>query len=174
MLYTPATTAPALGLRRELYRLFEDVVGRGPAGRSEWTPAVDIRETDQELTFAIEVAGSEPSDVEVTTENGILTVQGQRPEDWNEEEGRYHLLERGYGSFVRRFQLPEGVDVDKIQADVDNGLLQVRIPKSALPQPRKIHVNAGTGASNRAKSAVSRGDGRQDSPMPVTKARVAK
>jgi HSP20 family protein len=173
MLYAPAMTTPGFGFRRDIVRLFEDALGRGQAGRSEWAPAVDIHETDQELTFAIEIAGSESGDVEVTTENGVLTVRGERTEEWK-DEGRYHLLERGYGSFIRRFQLPDGVDIDKIEAEVENGLLQVRIPKSALPQPKKILVKARAATSNSTKPAIGRGESRQDSPMPVAKTGLVK
>jgi HSP20 family protein len=173
MRYAPAMTTPALGFQRDIVRLFEDVLGRGQTGRSEWTPAVDIRETDQELTFAIEIAGSESGDVEVTTENGVLTVYGERIDEWK-DEGRYHLLERGNGSFIRRFQLPDGVDIDKIEAEVENGLLQVRIPKSALPQPKKIPVKARAAISNVTKPAIGRGEGHQDSPMTAAKTRAAK
>jgi HSP20 family protein len=173
MLYAPAMNTPALGLRRDIFQLFENALGRGQAGRNEWAPAVDIRETDQDLTFTIEIAGSESSDVEVTTENGVLTVHGERTEEWK-DEGRYHLAERGSGSFIRRFQLPDGVDTDKIEAEVENGLLQVRIPKSALPQPKKVNVKARTAISNPGKPVIGRGDSRQDSPMTPVKTRLAK
>jgi HSP20 family protein len=172
MLYAPTMTTPNLGLRRDIFRLFEDALGRGQTGRNEWAPAVDIRETDQELTFVIEIAGSEPGDVDVTTENGVLTVHCERTEEWK-DEGRYHLVERGSGSFIRRFQLPDGVDTDKIEAEVENGLLQVRIPKSALPQPKKVNVKARAGI-NPTKPVIGRGDSRQDSPMTAVKARLAK
>ena len=166
-------TTPALGLRRDIFRLFEDALGRGQTGRTEWAPAVDIRETDQELTFAIEIAGSESGDIDVTTENGVLTVHGERTEEWK-DEGRYHLVERGSGSFIRRFQLPEGVDTDKIEAEVENGLLQVRIPKSALPQPKKVNVKARAAISNPTKPVIGRSETRQDSPVTVAKTRLAK
>lgn len=162
MLYAPAMNTPALGLRRDIFQLFENALGRGQVGRIDWTPAVDIRETDQDLTFAIELAGSDSNDVEVTTENGVLTVHGERTDEWK-DEGRYHLVERGSGSFIRRFQLPDGIDTDKIEAEVENGLLQVRIPKSALPQPKKINVKA-PGTNGNLTKAV----------MTPVKARIAK
>jgi HSP20 family protein len=173
MLYAPAMNTPALGLRRDIFQLFENALGRGQVGRIEWTPAVDIRETDQDLTFAIELAGSDSNDVEVTTENGVLTVHGERTDEWK-DEGRYHLVERGSGSFIRRFQLPDGIDTDKIEAEVENGLLQVRIPKSALPQPKKINVKAPAANGNLNKSAIGRAESRQDSPMTPAKGRIAK
>jgi HSP20 family protein len=173
MLYTPATTTPTLGLQRELYRLFEGAITQGKPDQNEWTPLVDIRETDRELNFAVEIAGSDAGDIDVTTENGVLTIRGERREEWK-DEGRYHLVERGYGSFTRRFQLPEGVEIDKIQADVENGLLQVRIPKSAMPQPKTIQVKAVTHSKNGGQLASGRGEGRQDAPTTVAKTRAAK
>jgi HSP20 family protein len=173
MLYTPAMTTPTLGLQRELYRLFEGALAQSKPDQHEWTPLVDIRETDRELIFAIEIAGSDASDVNVTTESGVLTIRGERSEEWK-DEGRYHLVERGYGSFIRRFQLPDGVDTDKIQADVENGLLQVRIPKSAMPQPKTIRVKAVANGKNGSQLSSSRGEGRQDVPATVPKARAAK
>lgn len=175
MLYTPTMNAPTLGLQRELYRLFEGAIaqGNGPStsDRGEWSPQVDIRETDRELTFVIDCAGSEASDVNVTTDNGVLTIRGERTEQWK-DEGRYHLVERGYGAFVRRFQLPDGVEADKIQADVQNGLLQVRIPKSAMPQPKTIHVKAITDSNTRGQLNNGRGEGRQDAQPTAGKARA--
>ena len=172
MLYAHVTTSPVFGLRREIDRLFEQTFGRGQAGLSEWTPAVDIRETEQELTFAVALPGIKLEDVEVTAEDGVLTIRGESTDERKEgEDGWYHLVERNYGSFMRRFQLPQGVDAEKIEADVENGLLQVRIPKAALPQPKKIQIKAGADASSRTQQALGRGESRQDSPKKVAAAR---
>jgi len=163
MLYTNAVAAPVFGLRREIDRLFENTFARGPAGQSEWSPAVDIRETDQELTFEIEVPGIKLEDVEVTAEDGILTIHGQRTERRTDgDEGRFHLVERSYGSFMRRFQLPQGVDTAKIEADVEFGMLEVHIPKGALPQPKTIEIKVGGNAGRRLEKALSQ-DSRQNS-----------
>ena len=162
MTYATTLSAPVFGLRREIDRLFEDTFRHShrQVGGSEWTPAVDIHETDNELTFAVELPGINLEDVEVTATDGILTIHGERTVERKEgEEGRYHLVERNYGSFMRRFQLPQGVDSEKIEADCDQGMLRVRIPKAALPQPKKIPIN-----SNRAQQAISGGKSRQDSP----------
>ena len=163
MLYATTLTAPGYGLRREIDRLFENTFGRGQAGRNEWTPAVDIHESNQELTFAVELPGIKMEDIEVTAVDGILTIHGERTEERNEaEEGRYHLVERNYGSFMRRFQLPPGVDNEKIEADVEHGMLQVRIPKAALPQPKKIQIKAGTTVLVRPQHALGVGESRKD------------
>jgi HSP20 family protein len=152
------------GLRQQMDRLLEDTFG-GQAGRNEWSPAVDIHETDQHLTFAVELPGLQPEDVNVTAVDGILTIHGQRNEERREgEPRRYHLIERNYGAFTRRFQLPRGVDDEKIEAAVAQGMLQVRIPKAALPQPKTIEVKAGVDAGGRAQPAIARGTSQQDLP----------
>lgn len=175
MIYATTLTAPVFGLRRQVDRLFEDTFGRGQAGGNEWIPAVDIHETDQELTFAVELPGIKPEDVEVTAVDGVLTIHGERNEEGREgEEWRYHLVERNYGSFMRRFQLPQGVDDEKIEADLAQGMLQVRIPKTARPQPKKIQVKAAVEASPRAQQVVGRGESRQDSPKKLAGAHQSK
>jgi HSP20 family protein len=165
MLYRATPTAPAYGLRREVNRLFEDIFGRGQAGQNEWTPVVDVCETDQELAFEVELPGIAQEHVEVTAENGILTVRGERTEERREgEEERYHMVERSYGSFMRSFQLPQGVDEERIQADLGHGLLRVRVPKVTLTQPKKIQIKAEADVSSGTRQAIGLGKSRQDSP----------
>ncbi len=160
---TTTMTAPLFGLRREIDRLFEDTF-RGPAARNEWTPAVDIYETDAELNLSVELPGIMPENVEVSTIDGILTIQGERTDERKEgEDGQYYLLERSYGSFVRRFQLPQGVDGEKVLANFENGVLKVHIPKAVLPKPRKIQVTVGSDASGSTQHVVGRGASGQDS-----------
>lgn len=131
---------PVWNLRREIDRLFEDT-GMPWGGR--WMPAADVREDDKAIDIDIELAGINPDDVDISVENGILTVSGEKRTERKEgEEGRYHSVERRYGSFVRSFQLPQGVDESKITANFDSGLLTIDIPKTALPQPRRIQIGA--------------------------------
>jgi HSP20 family protein len=165
MLYARVMTAPVFGLRREIDRLFEDTFGRGQAGLSPWTPAVDIRESDEALTFAVELPGIKPEDLTVTTNDGVLTIQGERAAEREEGEGgRYHLVERHYGSFMRQFQLPQGVDTEKIEADVEDGMLRVSIPKAALPQPKQIRIKTVAAAGSRTQQALATGEPRKESP----------
>ncbi|HEU4747290.1 MAG TPA: Hsp20/alpha crystallin family protein [Gemmatimonadaceae bacterium] len=153
MLYRMTTGSPVFGLRREIDRLFEDAFMR--EGQN-WTPAVDIKETENDLTVELELPGLKPENVEVTAENGILTIRGEkRSERKEEEQSRYHLVERTYGSFMRTFQLPQGVDEDQIAAEYDNGILSLRIPKAALPQPRRIQISSGSKAQ---QGVVGRGN----------------
>jgi HSP20 family protein len=137
---------PSQGLRHELDRFFEEFAGRRG---SSWMPAVDVRENQREISLDLELPGIKPEDVEVNVENGVLTVSGEKRADRKEgEEGRYHLVERSYGSFMRSFTLPQGVDEQQISADFDDGVLHVRIPKEALPQPRRIQVGRGQDQGN--------------------------
>ena len=146
MFYRMTTSSPVFGLRREIDRLFEDAFTRD--GQS-WTPAVDIRESESELTLELELPGLKPENVEITAENGILTVRGdKRSERKEEDQSRYHVVERTYGSFMRTFQLPQGIDENQISAEYDNGILTLRIPKTALPQPRRIQINHSQNASS--------------------------
>ena len=155
MLYRTSLSTPVFGLRREIDRLFEDTFGRGD-GLSAWSPAVEVRESDNELRFDAELPGMKPEDVEITAENGVLTIRGEKRSEMKEgdDKTRYHVVERTYGSFSRSFQLPKGLDESKIEADYEDGILSIRIPKTALPQPRKISI----GKSGNAKE-VKAGNG---------------
>jgi HSP20 family protein len=153
--------SPAFGLRREIDRLFDDAfVGRGSA--ASWLPAVDIHETSKELRLDVELPGVREEDVELEVENGTLTIRGQKSAERKEEseEGRFHLVERTYGSFFRSFQLPPGIDEKQIHADYDQGVLHIRIPKAALPQPRRIQIGGVSGERARAEEAGPRHDDR--------------
>ena len=139
---------PVFGLRREIDRLFEDTFGRD-VGRTGWVPPVDVREDGKEIALEVELPGIRPEDVEVTAENGVLTIRGEkRSASTENDEGRYHVVERTYGSFTRSFQLPNGVDDRRIEAEFVDGLLVVHVPKAALVQPRRIAIrNSGSQAA---------------------------
>ncbi len=153
MIYRTGVSTPLFGLRREIDRLFEDTFGRGE-GTGSWMPAVDVRETEKQLSLEVELPGIRLEDVEITAENGILTIRGEKRGERKEgdENSRFHLVERTYGSFSRSFQLPQGLDDTKIDADYNDGILSVNIPKTALPQPRKIEI--GRDAQNRMSSGA--------------------
>lgn len=141
MLYRMTTSAPIFGLRREIDRLFEDTFGREGG---TFTPAVDIKETEQEITLEVELPGLKPENVEVMAENGVLTIRGEKRTERKEgEDNRYQVVERTYGTFVRTFQLPQGVDEDQIKGEFENGVLSIAIPKAALPQPKRIQIGGG-------------------------------
>jgi len=152
--------SPMFGLRREIDRLFDDTfLGRGTG--ASWNPAVDIHETSNELRLDVELPGIREEDIQIEVDNGMLSIRGEKSAEGKEgEEGRYHLVERSYGSFFRSFQLPQGVDEKQIRADFKNGVLEVSIPKAALPQPRRIQIAGATGERAGAETAAQRRDDR--------------
>jgi HSP20 family protein len=152
MLYRMTTGAPVFGLRREIDRLFEDTFGREGG---TFTPAVDIKENDGEIRLELELPGLKPDQVEIMAENGVLTIRGEKRSERKEgEDSRYQVVERSYGTFVRSFQLPPGVDEDQIKAEFENGVLALSIPKEALPQPKRIQI---TGSQPKEQAAVGTG-----------------
>lgn len=155
MVYRGSLSGPVFGLRREIDRLFEDTFG-GDSRRAGWAPAVDIREDNKEIVLEVELPGIKPSDVDVTAENGVLTIRGEKQSTSTDgSQGRYHVIERSFGSFTRSFQLPSGVDERRIEADFSDGLLSVRIPKAALAQPRRIEIR-NSGSQRAIESAATK------------------
>lgn len=152
MLYRMTTSAPIFGLRREIDRLFEDTFGREGG---TFTPAVDIKETEQEIRLEVELPGLRPENVEIIAENGVLTIRGEKRSERKEgEDSRYQVVERTYGTFVRTFQLPQGVEEDQITAAFETGVLTLSIPKAALPQPKRIQIG---GEQRREQAQVESG-----------------
>ena len=129
-------------LRREMDRMFEGGEGEenSAIATSDWIPAVDIKETKDAFVLHADVPGVDPKDIEVHMENGILTIKGERESEKKEEKEGYKRVERQYGSFYRRFSLPDTADADKIAAKCKNGVVEITIPKKEAVQPRKISV----------------------------------
>lgn len=128
-------------LQRELERSFEG--GRGgtdTAATAEWTPAVDIKEEADRYVLWADLPGVDPESIDITMENGILTLKGER--ETGATTGREGLkrVERVSGTFYRRFSLPDTADAEGISARSSNGVLEISIPKKAAVQPKKIVV----------------------------------
>jgi HSP20 family molecular chaperone IbpA len=141
MMYATKRTTRVFATGDEIGRLIENVAALHRAGYADWNPAVDVTETNEALTFAVELPGLTEKDVDVSAANGILTVRGDRTTTRKEgEESRFHLSERRYGTFLRRFQLPSGVDTSKIEAKLESGMLEVSVPCTALPEPTRIQI----------------------------------
>ncbi len=107
---------------------------------SQWSPAVDIKETDDNFVIQADVPGVNPKDIEVHMENGMLTIRGERQSETKEEEKGYRRVERVSGSFYRRFTLPDTADAEKISAKSKDGVLEITIPKQEKEQPRRIEI----------------------------------
>ncbi len=152
---------PLESLRGEVDRLFEDFqrdfwpssfrqpfFGLRPLLKRElsWAaaPAVDIVESDKGYEVTAELPGMDEKNIEVKVTNGDLLIKGEKEEEKEEKKKDYYLQERHFGSFERRFRLPEGVDADKIEASFKKGVLTVTLPKTAEAQKaeKKIAVKA--------------------------------
>ena len=132
-------------LQREMSTLFDrrlsDDNENLPVTASDWSPAVDIKEEDNRFLIQADIPGVDPKDIEVQMDNGVLSISGQRKAEHEEEKEGYKRIERSYGSFVRRFSLPETADPDNIKAKSKNGSLEVVVAKRAAPtHSRRITV----------------------------------
>ena len=131
-------------LREKMNRLFEDAVtSRGEEKDlilSAWSPAVDIYENENELVLTAEVPGLEEKDVEIKIEDNTLSVRGERKFEKETKEENYHRIERSYGTFYRSFTLPNTINQDKIEAEHENGVLKITMPKRTELKPRKVKI----------------------------------
>jgi len=109
---------------------------------SNWTPAVDIEEQAERFVITADVPGVLPEDIEITMDDGILTIKGERKEERDVEEKGFHRVERVSGSFYRRFSLPDSADPERISAEGKNGVLEIVIPKGEKAKARRITVKA--------------------------------
>jgi HSP20 family protein len=105
-----------------------------------WVPAVDIKEEPQQFLIEADIPGVDPKEIEISMENGVLTIRGERKSESRDDGKDYKRVERTCGSFYRRFSLPDTADPEKVSASGKNGVLQITIPKRAVAQPRKITV----------------------------------
>jgi HSP20 family protein len=152
---------PVENLRREIDRLFEDfdlgfwrssfrrpLFAMEPFWRRElrWTaaPAVDVTESEKAYEIAAELPGMDEKNIEVKVVDGSLTIKGEKQEEKEEKKKDYYLHERRFGSFERCFELPQGVDAEKIEASFKKGVLTVTLPKKPEAQKpeKKIEVKA--------------------------------
>ena len=126
-----------------LNRLFGDAYLRNEdvAPRGNWAPPVDIFETEgRDLIIKVELPDVNREDVEVTVENSVLTVRGEKKMPADVKEEQFRRVERGYGPFNRSFTLPPSVDASKVTADHKNGVLTVKLPFREEARPRTIHI----------------------------------
>jgi HSP20 family protein len=120
--------------------LFNDNVLRARAGQPRFVPAVDIAETKTGYELVADVPGLSPEKIEVTVEDGVLKLRGERKDERDEQRDGYRRVERSFGRFERSFVLPKGVNTDQVAATVEHGQLKVQIPKPTQTTPRKIEV----------------------------------
>ena len=140
-------------IQDEMNQMFDRVFGRRSSGGREasptaasWSPAVDISERKDAYVVSAEVPGIKPEELEVTLEDGLLTIQGERRMEKETSDRQYHRVERRYGAFRRSITLPSQVNADAIEASYSDGVLQVVVPKVESAKPKKINVQPGGSA----------------------------
>ena len=132
-------------LSREISRLLDEFsrsLSAVGALTAPVSPSIDVTETDKEIEIAAELPGLERQDVEISLEDNVLMIRGEKkmPADTDDKNKNYHLTERSYGIFYRAFQLPVGIDPASVEATMSNGVLKIKIPKPAHTDAKKIEV----------------------------------
>jgi HSP20 family protein len=128
----------------ELQRLTDQILRTGaPEGAARtFAPAVDIFEDENAVYVKAEVPGVSAKDVHIDVENNVLTIHGERKLEREDKREGYHRIETMYGTFTRSFSLPESADAEHVEADLNDGMLTVKIPKKPEVSPKRIEVKA--------------------------------
>ena len=114
----------------------------GSVATAAWAPAVDIKEEKDKFILHADLPGVRPDETDVSMEDGVLTIKGEKKSEAITEKDGYKRVERIYGSFHRRFSLPDTANSEKIAAKSKNGVLEIIIPKRQSVQPKKIAVTS--------------------------------
>ena len=130
-------------MKQEMDRLFDRLVATKwddfPT-LGEWCPSMDISETKESLMVKVEVPGMDQRDIRISLQENLLTITGEKRQEKDEKEERYHRVERSYGAFTRGVRLPVAVDGSKVAATFKNGLLTVTLPKTPAAKGTTIPI----------------------------------
>jgi HSP20 family protein len=149
----PGALSPLFDLQREMNRMFDDVFGGSapaePRERAWVTPRIDVCETESEIRVSAEIPGVAQSDVDVSIEDDMLSISGEKKEERERERAYYHVSERSFGRFQRRIQLPFSPDPEQVRASFDSGLLTITIPRTdqVRERRRRIDIQSGSGSA---------------------------
>jgi HSP20 family protein len=133
-------------LQSEVNRLFDTFFANGRGGgpgTRRWVPAMDLAETEDELVLTADLPGMSEDDIAIEVKDGVLTISGERRDSRKEEGKGYHRVERSFGRFARNLSLPDGIDADRVAANFDRGVLEVRIPKPEERKPHRVRIGGG-------------------------------
>jgi HSP20 family protein len=125
-----------------------------PLAFGNFAPPVDIYEDDHQVTIQAELPGVEEKDLNITVENNVLTITGERKLENEENKENFHRIERSYGRFTRSFTLPSTLDTENINADFNNGVLKIVLNKSEAAKPKQIKVGVGKPSSLKSGKAA--------------------
>ncbi|HXO41454.1 MAG TPA: Hsp20/alpha crystallin family protein [Thermoanaerobaculia bacterium] len=137
--WTPSQQAVAAQPLFRLFDTFFNDAGEDLTTRT-WTPPVDIQETDDAYRIHAELPGMTKDDIQITLENNVLRLSGERKFEKDTKQENYHRIERTYGAFSRSFALPTQVSSDKVEAKFENGVLSIVVPKAEQAKPRRISI----------------------------------
>ena len=142
-------------LQEEVNRLFSTNLTRAfgdeGIGRGAWAPSVDIYENKDQIVLEAELPGMKQEDFDLSIENNVITLRGERRFEKTDESDNYHRVERSYGSFTRSFTLPQSVSSEDAHAEYNNGVLRVTLPKREETKSRRIEV---TGAATSSTKTI--------------------
>jgi HSP20 family protein len=144
------TSYPISNLQQQINRMFEDFQPAGGPfeglGGGTFAPALDVKENAESYIVSLEVPGIAQDDLNISLENNVLTVRGQKQQKREENEGAagesVHRVERSYGSFARSVTLPRSVESGKVSASLNDGVLRIELPKEEQAKPRQITIGA--------------------------------
>ena len=107
---------------------------------ADWTPAIDVQENEAEYLVKADLPDIKKDDVKITIDDGVLSMEGERKQEKEEKDKKFHKVERVYGKFVRRMALPSDVDEGKVSAEFKDGVLHVHLPKAEHARPHTVDV----------------------------------
>lgn len=128
-------------MQDQMNKLFEDFLGRRATGEGIWSPYVDISETEDDIRVKAELPGVKKDDISISvSDNNILTLKGEKKREEEVKEENYYRVERSYGSFNRKVELPSEVKADEVDATYEDGILTISLPKKEEVKPKEIEI----------------------------------
>jgi HSP20 family protein len=160
----PTSPFDIFGLQQEINRMFQELGGNGSreSGENQLTPALDVKEDEKSLTITVDLPGVDQKDVEIALHDNVLCIRGEKRSERHEKKDSYRLVERMFGSFERRVQLPAEVDSEQAEATMENGVLMLRLPKrNEGARGRTIPIrgaSSGQGQSSMSEPVIATDD----------------
>ena len=148
-------------LQDEVNKLFSSNFAHGgdrELARGAWSPTVDIYENKDQIVLEAELPGMKPEDVNISIENNVLTLQGERKFEKKDDRDNFHRVERSYGSFTRSFNLPPTVSSDAADAVFENGVLRLTLTKREEAKPRRIEIKSGAPAQTQSIDTTAKAE----------------
>lgn len=150
-------------LQNEMSRFMNGLVEGNGRTTQSWIPTADVWETEGEVVYAFDLPGIPEENISVELDEGALTISAERTREQTVEDGRFHRVERRFGTFTRTIGLPQGVTEEHVAAKYANGVLEVHVTKPEQPKPKKIEIAFGSTSEKGAHKAIDGESKRKDS-----------